>query len=252
MRRNVAHTKRKRPNDVTRAALEREPDAVTSRSQPFSAASKKVLELALREALQLGHNYIADFHILLALIRSAESTGDEFATLIENAGLSMEPARVVAMRSAPVAAQIKTGKLRRQRDVALGNPGSTPGLEAVLRVAVARSGAASTTTGDLLAALLEVPGTHAELLLANADLPDRASIEAEADRLRAIHTPDGYVERRVTVDKKTGAITINDPRITELMKRPVEEQSQAEHDALADLVAEALAEAREQQPPTAE
>jgi prophage maintenance system killer protein len=39
---------------------------------PFAPRSKKVLELALREALQLGHNYIGTEHILLGLVREGE------------------------------------------------------------------------------------------------------------------------------------------------------------------------------------
>src|SRR3954452_12742867 len=39
---------------------------------PFTPRAKKVLELSLREALQLGHNYIGPKHILLALIREGE------------------------------------------------------------------------------------------------------------------------------------------------------------------------------------
>ncbi len=39
---------------------------------PFTTRAKKVLELALREALQLGHNYIGTEHILLGLVREGE------------------------------------------------------------------------------------------------------------------------------------------------------------------------------------
>lgn len=39
---------------------------------PFTARAKKVLELSLREALQLGHNYIGTEHILLGLVREGE------------------------------------------------------------------------------------------------------------------------------------------------------------------------------------
>src|SRR5688572_10283004 len=39
---------------------------------PFTPRAKKVLELSLREALQLGHNYIGTEHILLGLIRESE------------------------------------------------------------------------------------------------------------------------------------------------------------------------------------
>jgi ATP-dependent Clp protease ATP-binding subunit ClpC len=39
---------------------------------PFTPRSRKVLELALREALQLGHDYIGTEHILLGLIREGD------------------------------------------------------------------------------------------------------------------------------------------------------------------------------------
>jgi ATP-dependent Clp protease ATP-binding subunit ClpC len=41
-------------------------------SPPFTPRAKKVLELALREALQLGHNYIGTEHLLLGLVREGE------------------------------------------------------------------------------------------------------------------------------------------------------------------------------------
>lgn len=44
----------------------------TSGSPPFTPRAKKVLELALREALQLGHSYIGTEHILLGLVREGE------------------------------------------------------------------------------------------------------------------------------------------------------------------------------------
>ena len=42
---------------------------------PFTPRSKKVLELSLREALALGHNYIGTEHILLGLLREGEGVG---------------------------------------------------------------------------------------------------------------------------------------------------------------------------------
>src|SRR6516162_1385190 len=41
----------------------------TSASPPFTHRAKKVLELSLREALQLGHNYIGTEHMLLGLVQ---------------------------------------------------------------------------------------------------------------------------------------------------------------------------------------
>lgn len=46
--------------------------AVTTASIPFGRDARKALELALREALQLGHNYIGTEHLLLGLVRDAE------------------------------------------------------------------------------------------------------------------------------------------------------------------------------------
>src|SRR5207237_1339240 len=43
-------------------------DEVTTGQIPFTPRAKKVLELALREALSLGHNYIGTEHILLGLV----------------------------------------------------------------------------------------------------------------------------------------------------------------------------------------
>lgn len=49
---------------------------------PFTPRAKKVLELSLREALQLGHNYIGTEHLLLALIREGEGLGAQVLVLL--------------------------------------------------------------------------------------------------------------------------------------------------------------------------
>jgi len=50
---------------------------------PFTPRAKKVLELALREALQLGHSYIGPVHILLALIREGEGVAVQLLTKLD-------------------------------------------------------------------------------------------------------------------------------------------------------------------------
>ena len=50
-------------------------DEVATGQIPFTPRGKKVLELALREALGLGHNYIGTEHILLGLVREGEGVG---------------------------------------------------------------------------------------------------------------------------------------------------------------------------------
>jgi ATP-dependent Clp protease ATP-binding subunit ClpC len=47
-------------------------DEVVGGQMPFTPRSKKILELSLREALDLGHNYIGTEHILLGLMREGE------------------------------------------------------------------------------------------------------------------------------------------------------------------------------------
>jgi ATP-dependent Clp protease ATP-binding subunit ClpC len=49
--------------------------AVPTGSPPFTPRAKKVLELSLREALQLGHNYIGTEHLLLGIVREGEGAG---------------------------------------------------------------------------------------------------------------------------------------------------------------------------------
>jgi ATP-dependent Clp protease ATP-binding subunit ClpC len=56
---------------------------------PFTPRAKKTLELSLREAIALGHNFVGTEHILLGLIRE----GDNPATQVLN-GLDVDPNRV--------------------------------------------------------------------------------------------------------------------------------------------------------------
>jgi ATP-dependent Clp protease ATP-binding subunit ClpC len=60
-----------------------------SGSPPFTPRAKKVLELALREALQLNHSYIGTEHILLGLVREGDGVA---ATVL--VGLGLDPGRV--------------------------------------------------------------------------------------------------------------------------------------------------------------
>jgi ATP-dependent Clp protease ATP-binding subunit ClpC len=57
---------------------------------PFTPRAKKVLELSLREALQLGHNYIGTEHILLGLIREGEGVA---AQVIQKLGADLNQVR---------------------------------------------------------------------------------------------------------------------------------------------------------------
>ena len=79
---------------------------------PFTPRAKKVLELSLREALQLGHNYIGTEHILLGLIREGEGVA---AQVLVNLGadLSGTRQRVVQLLSDDAGGTAETGERRK-------------------------------------------------------------------------------------------------------------------------------------------
>src|ERR687896_529395 len=95
-------------------------DEVTTGQIPFTPRAKKVLELALREALSLGHNYIGTEHILLGLVRENEGVAarilldfDADAEKIRNEIIRMlsGPGRRQAGAGAPQGEKTKSSKL---------------------------------------------------------------------------------------------------------------------------------------------
>ena len=93
---------------------------------PFTPRAKKTLELALREALSLSHNYIGTEHILLGLI--GEGDGVAAQILTEHAGGDLTAVRQAVIDLLP-AAQALHGRrwLRRRNEPFLGNEAVTPG-----------------------------------------------------------------------------------------------------------------------------
>lgn len=76
---------------------------------PFTPRAKKVLELSMREALQLGHNYIGTEHILLGLVREGEGVANQVLTNL-GADLGSIRQNVIHLLSGyPGAGQNETG-----------------------------------------------------------------------------------------------------------------------------------------------
>ena len=73
---------------------------------PFTPRAKKVLELSLREALQLGHNYIGTEHLLLGLIREGEGVA---AQVLRTLGADLNRVRqaVIQLLSGQTASAIE-------------------------------------------------------------------------------------------------------------------------------------------------
>jgi len=80
-------------NDI-RAAIKDVITEGTSESYehiPFTPRAKKVLELSLREALQMGHNYIGTEHILLGLLREGEGVA---ARVLNSLGVTLNSVKI--------------------------------------------------------------------------------------------------------------------------------------------------------------
>ena len=114
---------------------------------PFTPRAKKVLELSLREALQLGHNYIGTEHILLGLVREGEGVA---AQVLTSQGASLDRVRqavvqVLALSAGSVASeQVPLGQARLGQEavtaMVAGGPGAfqTDPAELVRVVPLAR------------------------------------------------------------------------------------------------------------------
>ncbi|MGD1866082.1 MAG: ATP-dependent Clp protease ATP-binding subunit [Phormidesmis sp.] len=73
---------------------------------PFTPRAKRVLELSLEEARQLGHNYIGTEHLLLGLIREGEGVA---ARVLENLGVDLSKVRTQVIRMLGETAEVSGG-----------------------------------------------------------------------------------------------------------------------------------------------
>jgi ATP-dependent Clp protease ATP-binding subunit ClpA len=141
--------------DAVRAKVEEivgQGESTPSGHIPFTPRAKKVLELSLREALDMGHNYIGTEHLLLGLLREGEGVG---ATVLVGLGADLDSVRQKVI-------QILTGR-----------PGVPQGVlvDPLVRPARRRpSGGLSTTAGldDLVVRRFTVSSRRV-LLLAESE-----------------------------------------------------------------------------------
>jgi Clp amino terminal domain, pathogenicity island component len=108
---------------------------------PFTPRSKKVLELALDEALSQGHNYISTEHILLGLVRERQGVGGR---ILRDLGADAESIRnqVIALLSRPHEPQ----RGRAMGEGLIQRPGSV-GQPTLVRIACPFCAAAIETVG---------------------------------------------------------------------------------------------------------
>jgi ATP-dependent Clp protease ATP-binding subunit ClpA len=191
---------------------------------PFTPRAKKVLELALREALQLHHNYIGTEHLLLGLIREDEGVAVQ---------IMRQHADLLALRAAVLDAvppgegeegrlAAATGTLLRRvrarhwgpRDE--GDVGATPATDATLTEAARLAGGAPVGSHHLLLAALADPNSAAARTLAGlgVDLDQARELLRTADVTGTTDEPPEEAGRRqmsLQVADETLTLVIVDP-----------------------------------------
>ncbi len=115
---------------------------------PFTPRAKRVLELSLEEARQLGHNYIGTEHLLLGLIREGEGVA---ARVLENLNIDLTKVRTQVIRMLGETAEVGTGS--------------------------------STTKGNLKTATLDEFGTNLTKLASESKLDPVVGRHSEIDRV---------------------------------------------------------------------
>jgi ATP-dependent Clp protease ATP-binding subunit ClpC len=146
---------------------------------PFTPRSKKVLELGLREAMALGHNYIGTEHLLLGLVREGTGVGAQIvaAHAPEPAAISV---RMAVLDRVPAGGAERSGGFLRRlavRSIPLQPmvPDTTPAAEQTLEQATRLAGAQPVGSQHLLLAALGDPESAAARALSDLGVDlDRA------------------------------------------------------------------------------
>jgi hypothetical protein len=125
-------------------------------SPPFTPRAKRVLEMSLREALQLGHNYIGTEHLLLGMLREGEGVGVQVlvslgvdpAALRHHVIRSLTGQEVAGGQTGATAVLSSSRSGRSWRRAANVRPGRVRGGERALPPALTVNGEVSLTFGQ--------------------------------------------------------------------------------------------------------
>ena len=179
---------------------------------PFTPRAKKVLELSLREALQLKHNYIGTEHILLGLVREGEGRAAQI--LAARHPLDRVRAEVLARVESPGAGGAHAGS-------------RTPAAHEVLTLAAELAGDTPVGSHHILEAILQQPNSAAAKVLTDAGI-DLNQLAAKLDEVSmkdtADDTPEQAAARQLELSIADEGVTVvlRDPGSLELGKQIVE------------------------------
>ncbi len=210
-------------------------NATVSGHIPFTPRAKKTLELALREALQLRHNYIGTEHILLGVIREGDGVGAQI--LKQHAELGQIRAAVIDLLGAvPTEATRGRRWLRRRSEAGSAEapePGESPELRTTPAADTSLSEAArlagSQPVGShhlLLAALGDADTAAARALTAlGVDLDQAREALRNADVTgTSDEQPEEAGRRQMLIRVTDSQLTIEatDPVIVDLGRRALQ------------------------------
>jgi ATP-dependent Clp protease ATP-binding subunit ClpA len=190
---------------VTRTVAQAKTDMSASKV-PFSPKAKKALETSLREALQLGHNYIGTEHILLGTLRVADADGA--VTQLLGVDTKEVRARVVeAVSKTPTS-----------------DAPQSPAVVQALRLARQFAGPGQMTTGQLLLAMLTDDACQAKKALELLGVTT-TSLQAQLTQIPIGGTSDARPRPR-SVEIRLGRLTttIDDPELAAALSELTPEQ----------------------------
>ena len=154
---------------------------------PFTPHAKKVLELSLREAFQLGHNYIGTEHILLGLIREGEGVA---AQVLQKMGADLDPIRrqiVQLLQGLPARRLLSPGEHEQLEQLGFSRDQPSDPIEEDLPGAAERlieRGRRFRALAQRILAATESEGDSIDLMLGMLLNPERlAKAESEVDRV---------------------------------------------------------------------
>jgi ATP-dependent Clp protease ATP-binding subunit ClpA len=180
---------------------------------PFTPRAKKVLELSLRESLQLGHNYIDTEHILLGLIREGEGVA---AQVLVNLGADLSAVRQEVMEQLSGYRGGPMGK--RTASIATQRPRETPAAAKATVEARRLAGGGAVGSQHYLLGLVREEDSMAAKALADLGVTTEA-IEAKLAELQPAGTSDETPEeagaRRIglRVEGRLVMLEIDDPEL---------------------------------------
>jgi hypothetical protein len=165
--------------------------ATTAGQVPFTPRAKKVLELALREALRLEHNYIGTEHILLGVIREREGVA---AGILLELGADGEKVRREVARLMATDERTETGIWQPPAPFATGSRSmGAATLWARIAPAIRAELGREADAGDLLVLLASIPESLVARTLAELRIDERG-LDAALTEVRR-QGPSPFEER---------------------------------------------------------